>query len=84
MFGCFMQIGLYVWRIAFGRFARNTSERVAFIVTMSALVFRLRAFVAFSVSHSLSKLQVEKSRTASTSFGNGKKVEGCVSVVKKE
>jgi len=32
----------------------------------------------------LSELQVEKAGTASTSFGNGKKVEGYVSVVKKE
>ena len=84
MFGCFMRIGSYVWRIAFGRFARKTSERAAFIVTMSALVFRSRALVAFSVSRSLSELHVEKSGTASTSGGNGKKVEGYASVVKKE
>ena len=45
-------------------------------MTMSALVLRLRACVAFSVSRLLSELQVEKSGTASTSFGNGKKVEG--------
>jgi hypothetical protein len=32
----------------------------------------------------LSELQVEKSGTASTSFGNGKKVEGYASVVQKE
>ena len=84
VFGSFIRIGSYVWRIAFGRFARKTSERAAFIVTMSALVFRSRACVAFSVSRSLSELQVEKSGTASTSAGNGKKVEGYGSVVKKE
>ena len=83
MFGCFMRIGSYVWQIAIVRFARKTSERAVFIVTMSALVFRLRALVAFSVSRSLSELHVEKSGTASTSRGNGKKVEGYVSVVKK-
>ncbi len=75
---------LYVWRIAFGRFARKTLERAAFIVTISALVFRSRACVAFSVSRSLSKLQVEKSGTASISGGNGKNVAGYTSVVKKE
>jgi len=32
----------------------------------------------------LSELHVEKSGTASTSGGNGKKVEGYASVVKKE
>jgi hypothetical protein len=42
------------------------------MVTMSALVFRLRALVALSVSRSLSKLQAEKSGTASTSSGNEK------------
>ena len=76
VFGSFIRIGSYVWRIAFGRFARKLSERAAFIVTMSALVFRSRACVAFSVSRLLSELQVEKSGTASTSFGNSKKVEG--------
>jgi hypothetical protein len=34
--GCFIWIGLYVSRIAFGRFARKTLERATFIVTMSA------------------------------------------------
>jgi hypothetical protein len=76
VFGCFMQIGSYVWQIAFGRFTRKTLERAAFIVTMSALVFWSWAFVAFSVSCSLYELQVEKSGTASTSFGNGKKLKG--------
>ena len=52
-------------------------------MTMSSLVFRSRALVAFSVSRSLSEVHVEKSGTASTSRGNGKKVEGYVSVVKK-
>jgi len=76
--------GVWLFHAAFGRFARKTSERVAFIVTMSALVFRSRAFAAFSVLRSLSELHVEKSGTASTSGGNGKKVEGYASVVKKE
>ena len=84
VFGCFMQIGSYVSQIALGRFARKTSERAAIMVTMSALVFWSRALVAFSVSRSLSELQVEKSGTTSTSFGNGKKFEGYASVVKKE
>jgi hypothetical protein len=48
VFGCFMQIGLYVSRIAFGRFARKTLERAAFIVTMSTQVFWLRACVALT------------------------------------
>jgi len=51
---------------------RKTSDRAAFMVTMSALVFRLRALLAFSVSHSLSELHAEKSGTESTSAGNGK------------
>ena len=38
-FGCFIRIGSYVLRIAFARFARKTLDRVAFMVTMSALVF---------------------------------------------
>ena len=86
VFGCFMRIGSYVLQIALGRFVRKTSERAAFMVTMSCLVFRMQALVAFSVSRSLSKLQAEKSGTASasTSFGNGKKAEGYASVVKKE
>jgi hypothetical protein len=54
------------------------------MVTMSALVLRLQALVAFSVSCSLSKLQAEKCGTASTSSGNGKKVVGYASVVRKE
>jgi len=86
VFGCFMRIGIgsYVSRIALSRFAKKTSERAGFMVTMSALIFRSRALVAFSVSLSLSELQAEKSGTASISFGNGKKVEGYASVVKKE
>ena len=72
VFGCFMQIGSYVSQIALGRFVRKKSERAAFMVTMSALVFRLRALVALSVSRSLSKLQAEKSGTASTSSRNEK------------
>ncbi len=76
VFGCFMQIGSYVLLIAFGRFARKTSERAAFMVMMSARVFWLRAFVAFRVLHSLSEVQVEKSGTASTFGGNGKKLAG--------
>ena len=46
----------YVLQVAFGRFARKTSERVVFILKMSALVFRSRVLVALSVSCSLSKL----------------------------
>ena len=68
VFGCFMRIGSYVSRIAFGRFARKTSDRAAFMVTMSALVFRSGVLVAFSVSRSLSEL----SGIESTSSGNGK------------
>jgi hypothetical protein len=82
VFSCFMRIGLYVSRIALGRLVRKTSERAAFMVTMSALVLWSRALVAFSVSCLLSELQVEKSGTASTSFGNRKKVEGYASVKK--
>jgi hypothetical protein len=76
VFGCFMQIGSYVLRIAFGRFARKMSERVAFMVMMSAQVFWSQAFVAFRVLRSLSEVQVEKSGTASTSGGNGKQLAG--------
>ncbi len=76
VFGCFMQIGSYVLQIAFGRFARKTLERVAFMVMMSAQDFWLQAFVAFRVSHWLSEVQVEKSGTASTSGGNGKNIAG--------
>ena len=39
VFGCFIRIGLYISRIAFGRFARKTSDRAAFMVMMFALVF---------------------------------------------
>ncbi len=74
VFGCFMQIGLYVSQIALGRFARKTWERAAFMVTMSALVFWSWALVALSVSCSLSKLHAEKSGIESSSAGNGKKV----------
>ncbi len=70
----FMQIGSYVSRIAVGRFTRKTSERAAFMVMMSALVFWLRALVALSVSRSLSELHVEKSGIESTSAGNGEKI----------
>ncbi len=76
VFGCFMQIGLYILRIAFGRFARKTSERAAFMVMMSAQVVWSQAFVAFRVSHLLSEAEVEKSGTASTFGGNGKKLAG--------
>jgi hypothetical protein len=74
VFCCFMQIGSYVSRIVLGRFTRNTSERAAFMVTMSALVFKSRALLAFSVSHSLSELQTEKSGTASTHPGTERKL----------
>ena len=84
VFGCFIQIGSYVSQIALGRFARNTSESAAFMVTMSALVFQSRALVAFSLSRSLLDVHVEKSRAASTSFGKGKYVTGYGSFVKKE
>ncbi len=60
------------------------SERAAFMVMMSALVLRLRAFVAFRVSRSLSVVQAEKFGIASTSIGNGKKLAGYALVVKKE
>jgi hypothetical protein len=42
------------------------------MVTMSALVLRSRALVAFSVLRSLSELHAEKSGTGLTSSGNGK------------
>jgi hypothetical protein len=67
--GCFMQIGLYVSQIAFGRFARKTSERAKFIVTMSARVFWLCACVALKLLRSLLDVHAEKSGTSSTSFG---------------
>jgi hypothetical protein len=84
VFGCFMQMGSYVSRITFGRFARKTSERAAFMVTMSALVLRSRAFFAFRVSRLLSVVQAEKSGIASTSTGNRTKFAGYALVVKKE
>ena len=84
VFSCFMQIGSYLSHIAFGRFPRKTSERVAFTVMMSALVVQSQALVAFSVSRSLSEFQVEKSGTEGTLVGNGKKVEGYASFIKKE
>ncbi len=71
MSGCFMLIGLYVLQIAFGRFARKTSERAAFIVSMSAQVFWSWACVAFRLSCSLSDVHAEKSRMSSPSFGIG-------------
>ncbi len=84
VFGCFMQMGSYVLQIAFGRFTRKMSERAAFMVTMSALVLRSQTFVAFRVSRSLSLVQVEKYGIVSTSIGNGKKLAGYASVVKKK
>jgi hypothetical protein len=84
VFGCFMQMGSYVLQIAFGRFARKTSEKAAFMVTMSTLVLGSRAFVAFRVLPSLSVVQAEKSGIASTSIGNGKKLAGYALVLKKE
>ena len=83
MFGCFMRISSYISRIALCRFARKTSERVAFMVTMSALVFWSRALVALSVSRSLSELHAEKSGIESTSAKNRKQFVGYVSFVKK-
>ncbi len=74
--GCFMQVGPYVLQIAFGRFARKTSERAAFMVMMSAQVFWSRAFVAFRVLRSLSEVQMEQSGTVSTSGGKGRKLAG--------
>ncbi len=67
-----MQIGLYVSQITFGRFARKTLERAAFIVTMSTRVFWSRASVALRLLHSLLDVHAEKSGTSSTSFGKGK------------
>ncbi len=84
MFGCFMRMGSYVLQITFGRFARKMSERAAFMVTMSALVLRSRAFVAFMVLHLFSVVQAEKSGIVSTSIGNGKKLAGYALDVKKE
>jgi len=71
VFGCFIRIGWYLSRIAFVRFARKTTDRAAFMVTMSALVFGSRALEAVSVSRPLSELHAEKSGTESTSSGNG-------------
>ena len=72
VFGCFMRIGSYVSQIVVGRFARKTLEGVAFIVTMSAQVFWLRACVALRLLRSLSDVSAEKAGTSSTSFGKGK------------
>jgi hypothetical protein len=69
-------MGSYVLRITFGRFARKTSEKAAFMVMMSALVLQSWAFVAFRVSRS-SVVQAEKSGIASTSTGNGKNCRVC-------
>ncbi len=44
----------------------------------------LRAFVAFRISRLMSVVQAEKSGIVSTSIGNGKKLTGYASVVKKE
>jgi hypothetical protein len=66
MFGCFLWIGL------FGRFARKTLERAAFIGTMSAQKFWSQACVAIRLSCLLSEVHTEKSETSSTSFGKGK------------
>jgi hypothetical protein len=52
------------------------------MVTMSACILRARACVDLSVSRSLLVVHPEKSGTASTSVGNGKKLAGYVSVVK--
>jgi hypothetical protein len=68
----FMRIGLYVSQIALGRFAWKTSERAAFIVTMSAQVFWSWACVALRLSCSLLDVHAEKSGTPSTSLGKGK------------
>ncbi len=84
MFGFFIRIGLYVLQIALGRFARKTLARAEFIVMISALVFWLRACVSLRLLHSLSEVQAEKSGIASTSLGNGKKLDRYVSFVKKE
>ncbi len=71
-----MQIGLYVLQIYIRRFARKTSEWVKFIVTMFALVFWLQACVAFRLWRKLSDVHAEKSGASSTSFRNGKELEG--------
>ena len=54
------------------------------MVTMSALVFRSQALVALIVLRWLSELHAEKSRIELTSAGNGNKVVGYASFVKKE
>jgi hypothetical protein len=77
-----MRIGLYVSHFFFGRFARKTVERAAFIVTMSAQVFWSQACVALRLLCSLLDVHSEKSQTSSTSFGKGKLLEGYVSLVK--
>ncbi len=72
VFGCFMQIDLYVSQISFGRFARKLLERAKFIVTMSAQVFWSRACVAFRLLRSLLDVHAEKSEKSSTSVRKGK------------
>ncbi len=72
VFGCFMQIGLYVSRVAFDRFTRKTLERAKFMVIMSALVFWLRAYLAFRLSRLLLDMHAEKSGMSSNSSGKGK------------
>ena len=56
VFGCFIQVGLYISRIAFGRFARKALERAAFMVTMSALVLRSRGMVQANVGQKVTFL----------------------------
>ncbi len=72
MFGCSMQIGVYISQIAFGRFVRKTSERAAFIVTMSTQVFWLQVCVPLRLLRPLLDVHAEKSGTSSISFGKGK------------
>ncbi len=84
VFGCFIRIGSYVSQIAFGRFVRTTSDRAAFMVTMSALVFWSQVLVAFGVLCALSELHAEKSGIESTSSRNGKKSVGYALFMKNE
>jgi hypothetical protein len=59
-------------KMLFGRFARKTLERAAFIMTMSTQVFWSRACVALRLLHLLSDVHAETSGTSSTSVGKGK------------
>ncbi len=73
VFSCFIWIGSYISQIAFiVRFARKTSDRAKFIVTMSAIVFWSWTCVAFRRLHLLSDVHAEKSGISSASFWNGK------------